>query len=129
MGTWGEESFANDEALEWLCEYRKEGARLIEETFLEIKKSDFRVGSDIAQRCIAASEVIAIYHNKASKHEDEHIIEDALTHKESVCAINNIRNVAIATLNGITSIDSLQYYFMKDPEWRVQIRDLAERLQ
>ena len=61
MGTWGPDSFENDDAKEWAAAYREMGIFVAKST-MEVALGDFKTGglrADVAARAVAAVEAVA----------------------------------------------------------------------
>lgn len=75
MGAWGPESFANDDALDWIAELEQaEDVRLLEDTLSVAAAEPDELEVDGASKAVAAAEVVAALAGLPATHLPEEVI-------------------------------------------------------
>lgn len=129
MGAWGPESFANDDALDWIAELEQaEDTRLLEDTLsAAIDEADY-LEVDAASRAVAAAEVVAALAGLHGTHLPEEVTAWVRAHRRDVH--NDLIALALRSLDRVRRDSELAELWAEGgtPEWESVIAEPRSRL-
>lgn len=129
MGAWGPESFANDDALDWIAKLEQaEDTRLLEDTLsAAIDEADY-LEVDAASRAVAAVEVVAALAGLPGTHLPEEVTVWVRAHRRDVH--NDLIALALRSLDRVRRDSELAELWAEGgtPEWESVIAELQSRL-
>lgn len=129
MGAWGPESFANDDALDWIAELEQaEDTGLLEDTLsAAIDEADY-LEVDAAGRAVAAAEVVAALAGLPGNHLPEEVTAWVRAHRRDVH--NDLIALALRSLDRVRRDSELAELWAEGgtPEWDTVIVELRSRL-
>ncbi|WP_371223579.1 DUF4259 domain-containing protein [Roseovarius sp. 2305UL8-3] len=137
MGAWGAGTFDNDAAADFLLEYEDAGVGVVVQAFemvLEGQASGY-IDFDAGSWGLAASEIVAFSHGRASSAIDEETLNSMRVHEMDVRAIAGGPKAALTAVGLIASSEGKSELFdlwsegeLLD-EWLSGVSDLKSRLE
>ena len=132
MGAWATDSFANDDALDWLIDFAETPTiEMLRDTLEHITKLDADDESEApdCSEAIAAAEIVAALNGKPAAN----LPDDLKTWLQTDHGLDAkaLRAVAIATLKRIVQASELQELWAEsdlNAQWLAEIAELEQRL-
>lgn len=129
MGAWGPESFANDDALDWIAELEQaEDTRLLEDTLSVAADEPDELEVDGASKAVAAAEVGAALAGLPATHLPEEVIAWVRAHRRSFH--KNLITLALRSLDRVRRDSELAELWAEGgiSEWENVVVELRSRL-
>lgn len=130
MGTWGATAFDNDAAMDWLAalESASDGQVLVDAFRAVLDEAEY-VEVDVAQRAIAAAEVVAAFKGATSEHLYESTSQWVMRYIESI-TFEPLISLALSTLQRVLEDSEAAELWAEEGsgEWEREVVGLIERL-
>lgn len=130
MGTWGFDTFDDDDARDWVYDLEERGVEAIDQALGEIVEIDDYIDTDVGSRALAACEVVAALAEKPS----EGLTDEVLAWVESQAEIDvtRFRDTALSAIDYILGDRSELKDRWADSDgfepWKARVLDLQSRL-
>jgi hypothetical protein len=130
MGAWGANSFQNDDAMDWLGDLEREGAKAI---VIALKNVPLDKSLDVeapdASAAIAAAEVIAALNNKPAKTLLPWVAEWIKGRPKPPKGLTEMANAVVSRIISASELRDLWYEAdSTGGEWLSHVEDLLSRL-
>ena len=131
MGAWGAGTFENDDALDWLGEFRAEGIQAAAAALADVLalKGEY-LEAPLASRAVAAAEVVAAASGRPGANLPDDLADWLTSHQVQQRA-ELLRNAA-AALTRVMAESELRDLWADSDEfevWEATLRDVLSRLQ
>jgi len=130
MGTWGLNTFDDDDARDWLYDLEERGVEAIDQALGEIVEINDYIETDVGSRALAACEVVAALAGKPS----EGLTDEVLAWVESQAEfdVTRFRDTALSAIDDILGDRSELKDRWEDSDgfepWKARVLDLQSRL-
>lgn len=131
MGTWGAKAFDNDAAMDWLAELESASDdQVVADAFHAVLDEAEYVEVDVAQRAIAAAEVVAAFKGATSEHLYASTSQWVMRHIESI-TFEPLIPLALSALQRVLEGSEAAELWAEEGsgEWEREIVGLMERLE